>query len=220
MKDTDFMADFVDDIKDNNHDIYKYYGFATTDSEENITESDNPETLNARKFLDLDDWDKLIDMVNNGTLDPTKPLTKGKTLVKLAIVQRRMKFLNDMIQNKPDIFLHTDYNSGTPLHIAAKHGYWDILKLLLPICKNIINYRGIASENFIFHVDDSEVLTWCLENYPEIDLYMVSRYGKLYIVDSISLINNGDEYERIVKILIAHMDPLKIKTHLSSIFFL
>lgn len=224
MKDTDFMEDFVDDIsynnneynKDNNHDIYKYYGFATTDSEENITESDNPETLNARNFLDIDDWDKLIDMVNNGTLDPTKPLTKGKTLVKLAIVQRRMKFLNNMIQNKPDIFLHTDYNSGTPLHIAAKHGYWDILKLLLPICKNIINYRGIASENFIFHVDDSEVLTWCLKNYPEIDLYMVSRYGKLYIVDSISLINNGDEYERIVKILIEHMDPLKIKTHLLS----
>jgi ankyrin repeat protein len=220
MEDIDFMDDISyndsDYNKNNGHDTYKDYGLNTTDSDANLSESNNPEKTKIKRLLNLDDWDQIIKMVEQGSIDATIPVTKGKTLVKLAIIQRRIKFIKKMIEHKPDVFLHTDYNSGTPLHIAAKHGYWDILKMLLPICKTILNYRGIAEENFIFHVDSPEILEWCLKNYPEIDMYMTSKRGRLYIADCIAAIKINDEYRELAKILIARMDPTKIKNELMS----
>lgn len=160
--------------------------------------------MNIDDLILSDDWDKLSDHIINNESPDLEP--DRLSVTELAVIQRKHDVIDKMIREKPSV-LTVLTDNGSLLHIAAKHRYWDMLRKLLPVCTDVINSRGRFMKTFIFYVDDPDTLKWCLENYKQIDLLVLSD-GMTYMSMCANMIKKkNDKYYTLCKILARYQPP-------------
>jgi ankyrin repeat protein len=140
-----------------------------------LEEETHKELYEAIKQDNLIGLKKLLELKSQ--VDLNKLLEDGETLLTAAVTYNRFQMIEILFENNASLF-RGNSNKQTPLMVAAKLGYRDIVRLLMTL----------GSKNDYKDVDGNTALHLAVINkYEEIALYLINRQANIDITNNENL---------------------------------
>lgn len=140
-----------------------------------LEEETHKELYEAIKHDNLIGLKKLLELKSQ--VDLNKLLEDGETLLTAAVTYNRFQMIEILFENNASLF-RGNSNRQTPLMVAAKLGYGDIVRLLMTL----------GSKNDYKDVDGNTALHLAVLNkYEEIALYLINSEANIDITNNENL---------------------------------